>query len=87
MSERKIVREKIVTTKKDHKCHGCGRFFAKGSTMNSAVCKFNKRSISRKYFCESCHHTMVTKNITVDSFWYGDLLCEAIKYEKFKRNK
>ena len=40
----------------------------------------------RKYFCESCHHTMITKNITIDKFWYGDLLVEALSYEKRKIN-
>ena len=85
MSDRKILNEKIVKTKTEHVCHGCGRKFPKNTQMSSMACKINK-SVARKYFCEACHHTMVTKNITIDKFWYGDLLLEALAYEKRKSN-
>ena len=85
MSNRKILNEQIVKTREDHVCHGCGRKLPKNSTMNSAACKINGYMV-RKYFCEACHYTMVTKNITIDKFWYGDLLMEALSYEKRKIN-
>lgn len=86
MSNRKILNEQIVKTRKEHVCHGCGRKFPKNSTMNSATCKFNNNLVVRKYFCKSCHYIMVTKNITIDKFWYGDLLVEALSYEERKIN-
>lgn len=82
---KKIISEQIVTTRNDHKCYGCGRNFTKGSSMNSAVCKING-NVSRRYFCEACHHTMVTTNKTIDQFCYGDLLRESLTYEKQKRH-
>jgi hypothetical protein len=54
--------------------------------MISATCKING-IFGTKYFCESCHHTMVTKGKTIDKFGYGELLIEALAYERFKRNK
>ena len=86
MSNRKILNESIVKTKAEHTCHGCGRKFPKNTQMSSAACKFDADVAVRKYFCESCHHTMATKNITIDKFWYGDLLVEALSYEKRKIN-
>lgn len=81
---RKILSEKIVTTKSEHTCYGCGRKFPKNSSMSSASCKINN-SLTRKYFCEACHHTMLTKNMSIDKFWYGDLLRDALKYETNKK--
>ena len=83
--ERKILNQKFVKTNVDHKCFGCGRHFFKGTVMNSASCKLNG-TISRKYFCEACHHEMSAKNLTIDKFWYGDLLKSALLYEKTKRS-
>ena len=81
---RKIIKEKIVVTKKDHKCYGCGRTFPKGTDMNSASCKINNMVV-RKYFCEGCHHIMTINNLTIDKFWYGELINEALTYEKHKQ--
>ena len=81
MSNRKILNESIVKTRAEHVCHGCGRKFPKGTSMNSAACKFDG-VVVRKYFCEGCHHTMVTKTIAIAKFWYGELLRDALKYEK-----
>ena len=83
---RKIISEKIVKTKGEHVCYGCGRKFKHATQMNSAVCKIHSNIVVRKYFCEGCHHTMTTKNITLDKFWYGDLLKESLIYERNKRN-
>ena len=83
---REIIKFRVVTTKKQHNCYGCGRVFKSGTSMTSAACKING-SFGNKYFCESCHHIMVTKGKTIDKFWYGELLCEALAYERFKRNK
>ena len=83
---RLVISNRIVTTRQPHKCYGCGRGFAKGTIMDSKVVKFNG-IVSRKYFCESCHHEMITKNITVDKFWYGELLRDALRYEKSKKHR
>ena len=82
---KKIINEKIVTIRERHKCYGCGRDFDKGTTMNSASCKING-IMTRKHFCEGCHHTMTIKNIGIDKFCYGDLLRDALSYEKNKLN-
>lgn len=86
MNNRKILNEQIVKTRAEHVCHGCGRKFPKDTQMSSAACKFDTDVVVRRYFCEACHHTMVTKNITLNKFWYGDLLVEALSYEKRKIN-
>ena len=85
MSNRKILNESIVKTRAEHTCHGCGRKFPKNTQMNSAACKFNNNLVVRKYFCEACHHIMVTKNITIDKFWYGELFRDALNYETNKK--
>ena len=82
---RRIINEKIIVTRGEQGCYGCGRKFKKGTSLSSASCSINGFKC-RKYFCEGCHHTMVTKNITLDKFWYGDLLRDALTYEKSKSN-
>lgn len=83
---RETIKSQVVTTKKQHNCYGCGRVFKSGTLMISAVCKING-SLGSKYFCNSCYHTMTIKGKTIDKFWYGELLCEALAYENSKRNK
>lgn len=83
--ERKIINEQIVKIRKEQLCYGCGRKFPNNSSMNSCFTKLNNMP-KRIYFCEGCHHTMTTKNITLDKFWYGDLLKESLIYERNKRN-
>lgn len=84
-TSRRIINEKIIKINGVQNCYGCGRKFQKGESMSSAQCSINGNKC-RKYFCEGCHHTMVTKNITIDKFWYGDLLRDALTYEKSKVN-
>ena len=86
MRERKILNQEIVKTRADHICYGCGRNFPKNTQMNSMSCSING-SVDRKYLCESCQNVVKMKNITIDKFWYGDLLLEALAYEKRKFNK
>ena len=77
---KKIINEKIVKIRKTHNCYGCGRTFGKNTNMSSAACKINNMVV-RKYFCEACHHQMITKAISFEDFCYGELLKEALLYE------
>ena len=78
---RKIVKESNVKTRKEHNCYGCGRKFPKGNLMNASRCKINT-NFGTKYFCMACHQVMLNKNKNIDSFYYGELLVDTLKYEK-----
>ena len=83
-SNRVEICSKIVKTKKDHHCYGCDRIFPKGTYMSSMSCRINF-NLTTKYFCEACHHTMLLKGKSIDKFWYGELLQNALLYEKSKK--
>ena len=82
---RKILNSKVVTTRDDHFCYGGGRKFVRGASMSSASCRING-TISRKYFCESCQHTITKNALDISDFYYGELLLKSITYEKSKDN-
>ena len=82
---RKILNSKVVTTRDDHFCYGCGRKFVRGASMSSASCRING-TISRKYFCESCQHTITKNALDISDFYYGELLLKSLAYEKSKGN-
>jgi hypothetical protein len=48
-----IIRDKIVTTRKRHKCSACGRFFDKGTQMRTQVNTFDSIQTWRE--CPTCH--------------------------------
>lgn len=84
VAEKVVFKEQTVNTKKEHSCYGCGRKFSKNTNMTTCACKVNGQVV-RRYFCEGCHHEMVTKNLTIDKFYYGELLQAAVTYEKQKK--
>ena len=85
---KKIINSKIVEkTKKAHKCFGCGREFAAGSSMESYAMRING-VMTRKYFCVSCHKILNTKREElIEKMEYGSLLMQALLIEGKRGNK
>lgn len=85
---KKIINSKIVEkTKKPHKCYGCGREFAAGSSMESCAMRING-IMTRKYFCVSCHRILNTKREEfIEKMEYGSLLRQALLLEGKRDNK
>jgi len=72
---------KLVVTRKDHNCWGCGRKFKKGSKLTSVVTA-DGGYISRIYWCGTCLE-IIDENNEYDDYAYGDLINEyPEKYEK-----
>lgn len=73
-----IIGKKIVKTRKDHICFGCGRNFTKGSTMEkSFVIDFKPWTC---YLCESC--IKVCQELEWDDeFGFSDLRDRALELE------
>lgn len=70
------IRNKKVTTRKPHRCFGCGRTFPTGTQMDFSV--FVDDGIFNCYLCKSCQK--VAYDIG-DEFCFGDLLEDALELE------
>lgn len=76
---RKTISTKIVKTKKDHFCFGCGRKFESGTEMRrSVVVDYN---IWNFYLCKTCQ-TVLERDKEIVSFAFGGLRSEALQLEK-----
>lgn len=74
-----VVSSKIVKTRKDHCCFGCGRKFPAWTFMQKDFV-VDYRDAFTTYLCETCQK--ICKNTWRDEFGYGDLREEALEMEK-----
>jgi len=54
----KVIREKIVTARKEHVCFGCSEIIPKGAKgMNRQTCRAvsSDKRIYSLYFCDACN--------------------------------
>lgn len=76
----KILRYKLVKTRKPHVCFGCGRCFEPPCRMISAAAAVGG-IVESYYLCESCDE--VTRDLEPwEEFGFGDLREAALEYEK-----
>lgn len=69
---------KVVTTRKNHVCFGCGRDFPKGSEMEKSFVTGEVPFTC--YLCETC--LSITQKMKYwNEFGYGDLRDEALEIE------
>ena len=77
------IGRKIVTTKKQHICFGCGRKFPKGTKMERS-CIVDGTAWTC-YLCPTCIEITSLMHLG-DDFGYGELREEALEREKRGHN-
>lgn len=70
-----ILKQKIVTTRKDHHCFGCARKVFKGSKMQ-AITNVDGGDISTNYWCQTCQEYWNRHMQYEDLIGYGELKSE-----------
>lgn len=76
-----VVGIKIVKTRVDHVCFGCGRKFCRG-TMMERSCVFDGKPWTC-YLCESCQEASSELNWD-DEYGFGELRERALEIESAK---
>lgn len=76
----KILRYKLVKTRKPHVCFGCGRCFEPPCQMISAAAAYDG-TVWSYYLCESCNK-VASDLESWEEFGFGDLREAALEYEK-----
>lgn len=80
-----VISSKIVKTRKEHTCFGCGRKMSKGSKMNVVTSKVD--DISTDYWCETCQAYWNKYMRYSDEIGFGELKSEDKDgWEKVRRN-
>lgn len=82
MSE--LIREKLVKTRKDHICFGCGRLFPAGTNMSFNVTAEDGVA-NNFYLCDTCQDVVADwarEEGGHTEFGYGDTRDTAIEYER-----
>ena len=69
---REVLEQKIVKTRKDHKCWGCGELFLKGSKLEVLVA-VEDSGIVRTYWCPTCREYWCRFMDNDDGINMGDL--------------
>jgi hypothetical protein len=77
-----ILKNKLVETRKEHRCWGCEERFQKGSEMRNVVSVDSSREIMSAYYCEKCSDFIdsLPNDEFEDGIGFGDLL----NYEEYK---
>jgi hypothetical protein len=74
-----LITQKVVKTRKSHKCWGCAKEFPIGSTLLTLVEKDNGL-INKSYWCSSCRIIINSDPESyVDGVDFGDLAIEEAK--------
>ena len=76
-----VAGRKVVKTRVDHVCFGCGRKFCRG-TMMERSCVFDGTPWTC-YLCESCQKASAELGWQ-DEYGFGDLRERALEIEKAK---
>lgn len=79
-----IVGRKVVKTRTDHVCFGCGRKFERG-TMMERSCVFDGKPWTC-YLCKSCQKASA-KLSWQDEYGFGDLRERALEIETVGQEK
>lgn len=56
-----LIRDGVIKTRKDHRCHGCGEVILKGAEVYSQTTTYDGR-ISTLYMCEKCENHCESRN-------------------------
>lgn len=78
-----VVGRKVVKTRVDHVCFGCGRKFCRG-TMMERSCVFDGTPWTC-YLCESCQKASAELGWQ-DEYGFGDLRERALEIERTNMN-
>lgn len=76
-----VAGRKVVKTRVDHVCFGCGRKFFRGAMMERS-CVFNGTPWTC-YLCESCQKASAELGWQ-DEYGFGDLRERALEIERAK---
>jgi predicted SprT family Zn-dependent metalloprotease len=77
---------KIVRTRKDHKCWGCTKLFPKGSLLKK-ITSVDGGEILTVYYCGECQYelTMIDSRDYQDGILYGELTINKQERERYER--
>lgn len=82
----KILRYKLVKTRKPHVCFGCGRCFEPPCSMISAAAAYDG-TVESYYLCKSCNEVASSDLEPGEEFGFGDLREAALEYEKEQKDE
>lgn len=67
-----ILENKIVTTRKEHRCYGCTRKFPKNSRLQ-VITSVDNGEVRRVYWCDTCRSYCLKYMESDDLIMYGEL--------------